>query len=168
MSSFLDLSGLTTFKKQCDSAYAPGLFKGYDVSSGKEGYVRLCTIKCTGAYQNSPFVFFISRRNDATFTKVSLCYDNCDKAANAVFKDAIADGPAQNAIWYVAEGESKYGIYARKSESYDNIGVFCPLQNTKYNPFSVTWDGTFASGLPTGSAKFSTNTLTAAQINSLF
>ncbi len=163
---FLDYTGLVVFKKGCDDTYCQGFVKNFYAESGTAGYVKLCTISVENtAYADSPVVFFISERNIPGLTTVSFSFQSTSSITPSA-GTAYAQGKLEDKLVYSGQNGS-YDIWYKK-DAYGQIGVYCPLQNTGYNPVTITWKGDFQTSKPAGAVSFQTGTITTSYVESLF
>lgn len=112
-------------------------------TSGASGYVGICTINVTGAYQNRPIIFGLNNRGQQD-SIVSWCFNNVNSTDPGLLH-IQCDGGMK--VWAHKLDTSTWTLIVSKSESYDTIYV---NEFTNNNPnVTVTWTSTHYNTLPT-------------------
>lgn len=113
-----------------DMLTIPGGSKVYSVSSANQsGYVKWATLTISGAYQNEPIVFEISRRGDAMSTIIQVQFQNTS-SSDPTLTSFTYYGSCAN-IYIKKSATSTWDLYASKTENYD---LLCVLRY--HNPYN--------------------------------
>lgn len=116
-----------------------------DAGSGTNGYIKICTVTATGAYQNIPICFGFTRRGDVFPTLVSLRFNNANNSDPGV-GDCRTIGGCKTVYWTYTSGTAD--IYIQKTEGYDCIEII--YESWGLSPGSVVFKNEFVTSLPSG------------------
>lgn len=112
-------------------------------TSGRSGYVGICTIKVTGSYQNRPIIFGLNNRGQQD-SIVSWCFANANNNDPGLLH-IQCDGGMK--VWAHKTDTSTWTLIVSKSESYDTIYV---NEFTNTNSYvTVEWTSVHYDTLPT-------------------
>ena len=120
-------------------------------TGGQNGYIKFCTIQITGDYANSPLVIKLGRRRDQLPKELIISFESIGGSTDPGLVNFNVRGTIGN-FFIHKSASSTYDLYAKKNESWDNIGVF-DIQMSKYlaEKLEVSWhDGIQVSELPSG------------------
>lgn len=118
---------------------------------GENGYIKFCTLKVIGEYANSPLVIKVGRRKDQLPKELIISFESIGGSTDPGLVNFNVRGTTGD-FFIHKSASSTYDLYAKKNESWDNIGVF-DIQMSKYlaDRLEVRWhDGAQVSDLPSG------------------
>ena len=128
---------------------------------GSAGYIKICSIVATAAYQNSGIGLVISQRSRVPFT----VYMNLTNSSSTAVDNAYVIG--DGAAYYVDLG-SEIEIWIRKAESYDAITLSDIISSHAARP-NINLTIKFSASLPSGAVQitnlFGLNTSNQVELN---
>lgn len=116
-------------------------------SIGTDGYIRFAQLTVTLAYRSGMIHFLVSRRNRIP-ENVSVKFSGNDVASSTptLYVDRY---PSE--YFMVKDSDGVFGLYARKTEGYDQIDVLQYDMGDYMNQgVSILWSGTQVSSIPSG------------------
>ena len=152
------------------SGHTHPYYKVYDIGAGKNGYVKVMDIVVKGNYQNQPMIFFFGQRQRYTMTRLSIVLTSQNTAAAVGISRLTVAGDTGMAFYYVKTADVNFSIYAKKSESYDNIVLYGYYKGTYLDSTQITFNAEFVESLPTGyvAATRGENVLDATYTSNLY
>ena len=133
------------------------LQKGQDVANlgtnGTAGYVKICTLKITTAYQNAPIEIAFARRNDSCITRIAISF-TADSSTDPTLKFFKTFGSTTE-CWLYKSATSTWDLYTHKTEGWDVIDILSFYQGGFLAGITVTWDGTLVTTIPSGAIQAS-------------
>lgn len=130
------------------------LQKGFNVYSFNgisetSGYVNFAQIKITNAYQNVPIIFELINRNANQSMIINLRFNNSNGSDPTL--GSFNYYGHNRGVYIVKSATSTWDLYAKKSESYDNLCIIDFKTHYSYmNGVSITWKNSLVSSLPSG------------------
>lgn len=117
---------------------------------GKEGYIRMASLKVTAPHQNAPMEFTIAQRGKVKQAKVTLVF-NSTAAVEDVAVHSFTTDNLNYKLWIKKNDGSIFDIYIRKSESYDRVDILDFNKPHYLSGVSLDWGNTLVTSIPSGS-----------------
>lgn len=120
-------------------------------TAGTAGYVKVCQIKITQAYNNQPIEIKYSRRDDSNTTRLYIAFANSGSTDPTL--NSFKYIGHNNKAWLYKSATSTWDLYIQKAESYDSINIL-EYHKPPYNGgITVTWTDVHATSVPSGATQ---------------
>ena len=123
---------------------------GANGTSGSTGYVKVCSLKVTNTYANTPIVIRFTRRRDQVPKEVIINFASADSMDPGI-ESFYLRGRSGRIAYIHKSATSIYDLWIEKSESYDHIGIL-DVQMSKYQAdrVKIIYTNEHSNNLPNG------------------
>ena len=120
--------------------------ENFNAGHGTSGYIKICTLRIGGTYQNQPIIFGVIQRT--RYGRIILQFvSSADTKPSGltIFQSSGNINP-----YMVKTGDSTWDLYIQKSEAYDQIEITELFKGEYQNAITITWKNEIATSLPSG------------------
>ena len=124
-------------------------YKAFSASGGTSGYLKIINIDMSGGtYMNQPIIFFLGQRSSG-LCWLTVIFSQSNTAGSSAVSKFMKFG-SDIGLYIVKTASDKFSIYAKKSESYDNISLYGYYKGSYMNNCKLTFTDELVSAVPSG------------------